>query len=62
MKLQDWQKEQNLSDVQLAELLDIDRTYIYRLNKGERRASPYLALKIEQLTQGKVSRIEVLYP
>ena len=62
MKLEQWQKEKNLTDAELAELLSVDRSYIFRLKNGERRASPDLALLIEQITKGKVSRTEVLYP
>jgi len=61
MKLQDWQKAENLTNAELADKLSIDPSYIFRLKNGERRASPQLALRIEQITKGKVSRIEVLY-
>ena len=62
MKLSEWQKEENLTDAELADRLSVDRSYIFRLKNGERRASPDLALKIEQISGGKVSRTEVLYP
>ena len=62
MRLKDWQKQENLTDAELAEKLSVDRSYIFRLNNGERRASPDLALRIEQISGGKVSRTEMIWP
>lgn len=62
MKLSQWQKEQGLTDAQLAKLFSVDPSYIFRLKKGERRGSPDLAFLIERITDGKVSRTEVCWP
>lgn len=62
MKLEEWQKEKNISNTELAKQLGIHVSFITHLNKGRRKFSPELALKIEQATNGAVTRMELLYP
>ena len=61
MSLKQWQKKQNLSNVKLASLLTIHPSYLTHVYAGRRTVSPKLALKIEQLTKGEVTRLELLY-
>jgi len=61
MNLNQWQKKHHLSNVKLASLLHIHPSYITHLYAGRRTVSPKLALKIEQATQGEVTRLELLY-
>ena len=61
MSLKQWQKKQNLSNAKLASLLTIDPSYLSHIYAGRRNVSPKLALKIEQLTKGEVTRLELLY-
>ena len=46
----------------LADLLGVTPACISQIIGGSRRPSPDLALKIEQATDGQVTRIELLYP
>ena len=62
MKLIDWQKQTNTPNIKLAAILDVDTSYITHINKGNRRPSPELALKIQQATNGAVTVMELLYP
>ena len=62
MRLKDWKDQKQLKNKDLAASLDIDEGYVTHILKGDRRPSPELALKIEQLTKGMVSRMDVLYP
>jgi len=62
MSLKRWQKKQNLSNVKLASLLHIDPSFLTHYYAGRRNFSPQLALKIEQLTNGEVTCLELLYP
>jgi len=62
MKLIEWQKQNKISNTELAKQLDIHVSFITHLNKGRRKFSAELALKIEQATNGAVTRMELLYP
>ena len=62
MKLQAWQKEQNISNIELASMIGVHFSYITYLHNGKRRPSPELAAKIEQVTKSQVTRMELLYP
>ena len=61
-KLENWQIEQGLNDSKLADLLSIDHSYIFRLKNGERRASPDLALLIEQISGGRLVELRYYIP
>ena len=62
MRLIDWQKKNKVTNTELAKQLGIHLSFITHLNKGRRKFSPELALKIEQATGGAVTRMELLYP
>lgn len=42
------------TDEQLGELLGLDRPYVVKLRRGQRKPSLAVALKIQERTQGKV--------
>ena len=62
MNLNLWQKKHHLSNVKLAALLTIHPSYLTHIYAGRRTVSPKLALTIEELTSGQVTRLEMLYP
>lgn len=62
MKLIDYLKQQNISYSDFAKQINVTASYITYILQNKRRPSPEIALKIEQVTEGRVSRIEVLYP
>lgn len=62
MNLQQWQKEKTISNAELAEFIGVHVSYLSHLRKGRRKVSPELALKIEELTDGAVDKLELLYP
>lgn len=47
---------------ELAQQLEITRTHLISISSKRRTPSLKLAKKIEENTEGKVSRLEVLYP
>ncbi len=62
MKLKKWQEENGVTNTKLAKCLGVHVSFITHLNKGRRKYSPELALKIEELTNGEVDKLELLYP
>ena len=62
MKLKHWQDWKQLKNKELAELFEVDQSYITYLLSGKRKPSPILAKKIERVTKGAVTRLELLYP
>lgn len=55
-----FRKNQKFGD--FADLLEISRTYFSLIVNGKRRMHPELALRIEDLTHGLVTRDEALFP
>jgi len=62
MNLETVLKKENMSIASLAAKLDVHYTHVLRIIHGSRRPSPELALKIEQITNGAITRMELLYP
>jgi len=62
MELKWYCEKQKLRYKRLAELLGVTPSHVTQLINGKRRPSPELALKIEEVTQGAVTRMELLYP
>jgi DNA-binding transcriptional regulator YdaS (Cro superfamily) len=62
MKLSEWQKANNLKNKDLAQLFNVDESYICLILQGQRRPSPQKAAEIEKATKLAVSRMELLYP
>jgi DNA-binding transcriptional regulator YdaS (Cro superfamily) len=57
-----WQKENRITNRALSVLIGVHESFITHINKGRRRPSAALALRIEQATNGAVTRMELLYP
>ena len=62
MNLKDWQLNEKISNSQLARLLEIHPSYVTHLKAGRRNWSPKLAEAVEILSEGKVNRLDLLYP
>jgi len=62
MNFNTWQKQQGLSNIELAQKLDVDPSYISYLKRGKRKPSPGMAQKIEQLSKGQVTKEELIWP
>jgi len=64
--LENWQIENNVSNEKLADLADVDVSYISHIKKGlrqgKRRCSPELAIRIEHITGGAVNHDYLLFP
>lgn len=61
MKLKEWIDEKNLRIMDVAIKLNMHPNRVHAYLRGE-RPHPKIAKAIEQLTEGKVTRLEVLYP
>ena len=62
MKLKDWQKKENVSDVEVAERAGIHPSYICHINAGRKIPTPKIALMIELATGGAVKKEELIWP
>ena len=62
MDLEYWLIENNLSQSDFAKKLEINRTHLNRLVRRRTAPSKKLAIRIQQLTQGGVSAIDMLFP
>jgi len=62
MKFKAYIEENQVNLKSLAEDLGVSHNYVTYLRDNKRRPSPQLALKIETITNGQVSRLELLYP
>jgi len=62
MKIEEFLEKENMSIAKFALNIGVHYTHILRIVNGQRRPSPELALKIEQATDGQVTRLELLYP
>ncbi|MBU0907205.1 MAG: helix-turn-helix domain-containing protein [Nanoarchaeota archaeon] len=62
MELRNWIKENQLSQLEVANRLKIHYSLLSRIVSGKRKPSLKLASLIEEATGGAVSRLELLYP
>lgn len=62
MLLRDFLDKEGIMYQDFARDLGINRVYFYNILSGRRKVSKRLAKKIEELSKGRVSRIEALYP
>lgn len=62
MNLFEWKDIHNLSNMELAEMLGVDPSYVSHIKAGRRRPSPEIAKIIERETGGMVTVLEVLFP
>lgn len=52
--LSDWQKANNISNTALAAIVGVHASLITHINKGRRKPSAPLALRIDEATKGAV--------
>jgi len=62
MKINEYCKEKGLTQKTLAKELKITPAFLSQLINGHRNPSPAMALQIEQITKGAITRMELLYP
>ncbi len=62
MTLKTWLKVNGFNQKTVADELKISRSYFCQIAAGKRVPTKDIALKIEDYTNGKVSRMELLYP
>lgn len=62
MNLKTYLKKTGTTTAMLAAKIAVAQSYVSQLALMNRRPSPDLALKIEQATNGEVTRMELLYP
>lgn len=62
MKLDLWLFMNKITKKDFAARLQVSRGHLQEIVSGKRKPSVKLAKKIEELTEGKVSKEEVLFP
>ncbi len=62
MKLEEYLTQEKLNGLTFAEKHNLSQSTISRILNNKVQPSPDVALKIEQATQGAVTRMELLYP
>jgi transcriptional regulator with XRE-family HTH domain len=62
MDLKTWLNKKGFAQKKLADELNLSPSYFSELLSGKRRFNPKLAYKVEKLTKGEVSRMDLLYP
>ena len=61
MLIKDFLDEKKIAYQDFAEYIGVKRNYFYNMISGRKVFSLELAKKIEEVTKGSVSRLEVLY-
>ncbi|MEN8236160.1 MAG: helix-turn-helix domain-containing protein [Pseudomonadota bacterium] len=62
MNLREWLFRERKTVTELAKKIVVSRTHLNLVSTGKKRPSPDLAKKIEEATNGKVTRDELLFP
>ena len=62
MQLDEYLFRTKQNNIDFAKKLGISRGHLQRILSGDRRPSVSLAKKIEELSKGKVSKEEMLFP
>lgn len=63
MLLKDWLKKENMTTYHLAKkLLNCSTGYLYGHINHNKKISAKVAARIEEVTKGEVTRLEVIYP
>lgn len=62
MNLSEWKKTKQKTDIEIADIIGVHRSYICHIRTGRRIPSPNVALAIEKATSGKVTKEELLWP
>lgn len=61
MLIKDFLDEKRIAYQDFAEYIGVSRNYLYNMMSGRKAFSLELAKKIEEVTKGGVSRLEILY-
>jgi hypothetical protein len=62
MELKDYLRKNHFKLKHFCESHELEYGYLRHIANKRKRPSPDMALKIEQATNGEVSRMELLYP
>lgn len=62
MELKEYLELKGITHAEFGKQIDCSQGFVSLLAAKKRKPSAKLALAIEQVTKGKVSRLEVLYP
>ncbi len=62
MRLEVWMKKQRKSQVQVAAILGISQGFLSRVLRGKKHFSDDTAAKVEKMTGGKVTFLELQHP
>jgi transcriptional regulator with XRE-family HTH domain len=62
MDFRAWINSTGVSQNKLAKSLGMSPSYLSEILSGKRRINPKLAQRIEDVSKGEVSRMELLYP
>ena len=62
MLICEYRKIKKIGQAKFAKIIGVTPSHINQIEKGSRRPSPELALKIQKATDGDVSIMELLYP
>lgn len=62
MRLDVYLKIHEISQIQMAKKLGITKAYMHELSSRKKSPSRVMAKKIEEITKGEVTRLELLYP
>jgi transcriptional regulator with XRE-family HTH domain len=62
MDLKTWIRTKKIQQRVLARTLGLSDSYLSELLSGKRNFNPKIAQKIEELTKGEVSRMELIFP
>lgn len=54
MKLSSWMKKTNMNATDLSRFLHVDRSYVHKMLKGQRKPSVQILNRIYFLTMGKI--------
>jgi len=62
MKLEAWIKKEDVTQAEVAKRLKVTQGFLSKVLKRKKRFSPDMAARVEKLTHGKVSFLELQHP
>lgn len=62
MILQDWIKKEGTNRFRLAQRMNCSHQTVYNIFNGRKKISQKMAVRIEEMTKGEVSRAEAMWP
>lgn len=60
MKVKEWIAEKKMTQADLAEWLEVDRSWINQVLNGKRKPSAKIARRIESITNGRIKAVQVM--